>query len=184
MEPNHYTSPLFSWIFSGNINKLVQLVYQYTGMNFNNWLEFDEFEDELNKFALIFVSTLLIFGVFMFWLQSFISTGILFTTFVIVSRVLLPPLNFRIGTQGYMDDIITFEKMKFGKQVTPLWFLFLWYGIFRRGNWSNIHFVMGTIFQLAMLYVVVLYIKDPVLLVIGFSLYNAFVYRNELVVLD
>lgn len=80
-------------------------------------------------------------GVFIVLHNCGVSLQYVFVVYMISIRILFAPLNFKFGSKfsndGYLDTLIEYECQTFGRQVTPTWFLYVWYGILRVGQWKT-----------------------------------------------
>lgn len=191
MKPQHYTNPFLQWVFNFKGSSFVDIIYHYTGLNFR---DMEDFDDEFLKFMMMVMGWYVLYAVvFIAFHTAGANLLYVFVGFMLVTRILIAPLNFKWGSaytnDGYMDKLIEYEAETFGRQVTPSWFLYVWYGILRVGQWKSINFVLGTITQLLTLVGLTYMFRDLPNDIIGtvvgvpIAMYYAFVYRNEIAVL-
>lgn len=124
MKPQHYTNPFLRWVFNLNGSSFANIIYHYTGLNFQ---DMEDFDDEFLKFMMMIMGWYLVYaGVFIVLHNCGVSLQYVFVVYMISIRILFAPLNFKFGSKfsndGYLDTLIEYECQTFGRQVTPTWF--------------------------------------------------------------
>lgn len=145
---DHYTNPLVSWVCKTSRSSIQSFLYYATGINFY------KMDKRVIEFSIVGVMLYPFLALGILYISSWLPNHITDKDIpwvvmlpTVILRILFPTTNYSDKCRvSYLIQIERDEFDRFGKHVTPSWFLYLWYGVLRMGLW-DVKFVLGIVSQ-------------------------------------
>lgn len=166
---DHYTNPLVAWLLKKDTNENTpykDMVYNLTGINLYRKLNIGS----ICGWVVLYYGFLIGIGLLALLLYKYTNIQIPARIGVVAPVVLIRMFwattpNYKPRSKTYIQRVIDMEYSRFGKQVTPRWFIIFWYGVLRMGRWTP-KYTLCVAFQFA---IALLLMSSPV-----YQLFNTF----------